>query len=94
MRLHDRNALRVHGTLTIELDDGQEATIGVDLDVSHHDTQWGVDQNYADRERYGSGFSRRPLLPLATTYSIRIPTGSHEGPQFVLTIPNKRDAEA
>lgn len=81
-------ANRVTGTLELHLEDGRMATLEVDLDISDPSTGWGIDREYTERDGYWP-LSNTPALPVATTYSIRIPSRltDHDRPEFVLRIP-------
>lgn len=79
-------ATRIHGTLTVDLEDGRTATIDVDLDVASQETVWGVDRHYAD-DAWRPPFSPRPVLPDATTFSVRVPGFGQNDPPFLLRIP-------
>ena len=80
-------AMRITGTLDVELEDGRTATMEVDLDVSDPRTTWGVDGHYDER-------ARGPVLALggryATTYSVTIPTSLRRedgGATWTLRVP-------
>lgn len=78
------DATRIHGALSIELEDGRTASLEVDLDVSSDLAGWGVDHHYDEPD---DEFNFRLARPLGTGFSIFIPATLQEEPQFTLRIP-------
>jgi len=78
-------AMRVHGTLEVELEDGRTATVEVNLDVSSALTAWGIEQIYNSESEGWRTFAR----PIATKFYVEVPPSLHrdEGHPFVLRIP-------
>lgn len=69
------------GELTLTLDDGREATLVIDLDLSHPGASWGIENDYAE------GWPHKGR-PVGTTFSVYIPTASQvDRPLFTFRIP-------
>lgn len=82
--------LAVKGELAVTLADGREATVEIDLDLSHPHASYGVEHKYTDGVGYDGHFRpiAAPLRVLGTEFSVYIPAGSQEGrPLFTLRMP-------
>lgn len=82
MKMGDHEVQRIHGELTLELADGREGTIEVELDVSGL-TTIGVDNEYDS----SWGTARRPVRPSRTTYSLQVQSPMQADPTFVVRLP-------
>lgn len=84
----DIEAVRVHGALTVELADGRQGTLDVDLDVENYGTGYEIRHEWPE---FISNAVVRPIEPIATRYSIRIERPRQERPLFKLTVPVEGD---
>lgn len=83
MKCLGRDIVRVRGALVVELADGSEGAIDVDLDVSDPRNEWGMHIDYADSPTtVALSFPRR----ISTTWFLRIHDLDLEAP-FVIRMP-------
>lgn len=74
MKLAGLDADRIHGSLTVTLRDGREASLDIDIDVSDDRSFLEVQNHYNDEDRL------HPILPvrlLSQTLSIHWPGNPH-----------------
>jgi hypothetical protein len=76
--------VRAKGSLVVTLEDGREAELEVDLDLSHPATEWGQKLEYLHNDL---NFPQVPTRPIATTWYVTVPTTVDEGLPFTLRIP-------